>query len=67
MNTTNVEKGKTKRVGQRLSESSNSILLEMKNQTGISNTRLLELALFYYYKTDEYKKLVEVTNIKVGK
>jgi hypothetical protein len=49
---------------KRINETSTCTIEKMKQETGISYIKLLDLALFYFYKSTEYKQLVKITKIK---
>ena len=53
--------------GKRYSANTDKLLKEMKRLTGVSYVKLLELSTYYFSKSDEYKKLIELTKTKAGK
>lgn len=53
--------------GKRYSVNTDKMLKQMKDETGVSCIKLLEMAIYNYSQSNEYKKLVEITKTKVGK
>lgn len=49
---------------KRINNTGTCIIEKMKQETGISYSKLLDLSLFYFYASIEYKQLVKITRIK---